>query len=236
VEELNSVPEGANKLPRWLTTVTHFSKMLAMILFILLPLVGFYIGMTYQEKINVVPIVIDVNKSVNLTPTPTVAPFLTYPISQTNFEMDTSSWSTYSLTTYPVKYSIKFPVDWKNSSNGDGGSNNYTSPDKLVDVIIESSVRGLAGRDNTIEKIANLAIANEAIDISKNTLKIDGHDALIQQSTSNNQTTVWLYISGFTLKGYDAAYLEIGFAIDKNRETLARQYIQNIISTIKFTN
>jgi hypothetical protein len=236
VEELNSVPEGANKLPKWLTTVTPLSKILAMILFVLLPFVGFYIGMKYQEKTNISPIVINVNKPVNLTPTPTTAPFLAYPISQNNFKMDTSNWNTYSLTTYPIKYSIKFPVDWKNSSNGDGGSSNYTSPDKLVDLITESSVRGLAGIGNTTEKVANPAIANGETDISRNTLKIDGHDALIQQSTSNNQTTVWLYISGFTLKGYDAAYLEIGFAIDKNRETLAREYIQNIISTIKFTN
>jgi len=150
--------------------------------------------------------------------------------------MDTSNWNTYSLTAYPVRYSVKFPVDWKNSSNGDGGSSNHTSPDKLVDVITESSVRGLGGRDNTTEKVANLAIANGETDISRNTLKIDGHDALIQQSTSNNQTVVWLYISGFTSKAYSVAYVEIGFAIDKNRETLAREYIQHIISTIKFTN
>jgi hypothetical protein len=236
VEELNSAPEEANKLPKWLTTVTPLSKIIAMILFILLPFVGFYMGMKYQEKTNIAPVVIDVNKSVNLTPTPTAAPFLVYPITQTNLKMDTLNWKTYSLTAYPIKYLIKFPPDWKNLSNGDGGSSNYVSPDKLVDAITESSVRGLEGRDDTIEKVANLAITNGEIGISRNTLKVDGHDALIQESTSNNQTIVWLYISGFASKAYNAADLEIGFSIDKNRETLAREYIQNIISTIKFIN
>lgn len=36
------------KLPRSLTTVTPFSKLLAAILFITLPFVGFYLGLHYQ--------------------------------------------------------------------------------------------------------------------------------------------------------------------------------------------
>ncbi len=36
-------------LPKSLTTVTTFSKTLAMILFILLPFVGFYLGIQYQK-------------------------------------------------------------------------------------------------------------------------------------------------------------------------------------------
>jgi hypothetical protein len=38
-----------SKLPNSLTTVTPFSKFLAMILFILLPFFGFYLGMLYQQ-------------------------------------------------------------------------------------------------------------------------------------------------------------------------------------------
>lgn len=41
------------KLPSWLTTLTPFSKTLAMVLFISLPFLGFYLGYKYSEKINI---------------------------------------------------------------------------------------------------------------------------------------------------------------------------------------
>ncbi len=40
------------KLPNFLTTVTPTSKLLALILFILLPFVGFYMGMKYQKLLT----------------------------------------------------------------------------------------------------------------------------------------------------------------------------------------
>ena len=40
---------------KYLFTVTTFSKLIAMFLFIMLPFVGFYIGIKYQEKTNVIP-------------------------------------------------------------------------------------------------------------------------------------------------------------------------------------
>ena len=39
-------------LPKSLTTVTTFSKLIALILFITFPFVGFYIGVEYQKNIN----------------------------------------------------------------------------------------------------------------------------------------------------------------------------------------
>ena len=39
-------------LPKWATTVTSFSKILAMIIFITFPIVGFISGMKYQQIIN----------------------------------------------------------------------------------------------------------------------------------------------------------------------------------------
>jgi len=41
------------KLPKYLTTITTFSKILAMTLFILLPILGFKLGMDYQNKLNI---------------------------------------------------------------------------------------------------------------------------------------------------------------------------------------
>src|SRR3990167_9211345 len=40
------------ELPKSLSTVTGFSKLLALFLFILLPFVGFYIGMQYEQEIT----------------------------------------------------------------------------------------------------------------------------------------------------------------------------------------
>src|SRR5260221_6709844 len=39
-------------LPKYLTTVTPFSKYLAMALFTLLPFVGFYLGIQYQKMVT----------------------------------------------------------------------------------------------------------------------------------------------------------------------------------------
>lgn len=46
-----SIVEAAPK-PNPLTTVTPFSKALALILFITLPFVGFYLGMNYQNLLT----------------------------------------------------------------------------------------------------------------------------------------------------------------------------------------
>jgi general stress protein CsbA len=52
-------------LHRYLFTVTTFSKLLAMALFIVLPFAGFYLGMKYQEKVSVgIPVVSEVKKTI----------------------------------------------------------------------------------------------------------------------------------------------------------------------------
>lgn len=69
MEEQNQTPEKTNKLPKWLTTVTPFSKALAMILFIAFPFLGFYLGMKYQEKLGITTAVItkvQQNKSLDI--------------------------------------------------------------------------------------------------------------------------------------------------------------------------
>jgi hypothetical protein len=51
-ENINQGLSG-HKLPKSLTTVTTFSKILAMILFVVLPFLGFYLGIKYQEGIQI---------------------------------------------------------------------------------------------------------------------------------------------------------------------------------------
>lgn len=43
------------KLPKYLTTVTAFSKWLTLILFITLPIAGFFFGMKYQQMLSTAP-------------------------------------------------------------------------------------------------------------------------------------------------------------------------------------
>jgi hypothetical protein len=55
VQEINTEPASpfkSSKLPISLTSVTRVSKFLAAILFILLPLIGFYFGMVYQRELD----------------------------------------------------------------------------------------------------------------------------------------------------------------------------------------
>ncbi len=59
-------------LPKWATTVTPFSKYLALILFILLPFIGFYLGMQYQQQSGR-------SRHADITVSPTQIPFPSSP-------------------------------------------------------------------------------------------------------------------------------------------------------------
>ena len=61
-------------LHRYLFTVTTFSKLLAMSLFIFLPFIGFYLGMQYQQRATVAPIILNVQKTVTPTSSPQQTP------------------------------------------------------------------------------------------------------------------------------------------------------------------
>lgn len=52
-------------LPKELTTVTPLSKSIALILFILLPILGFFIGMKYQELLSLQDIQTNLTQSIN---------------------------------------------------------------------------------------------------------------------------------------------------------------------------
>lgn len=80
------------KLSRELTTVTPFSKYLAMGLFLLLPFIGFILGMQYQQKIGQVKN----SEVVVMTSTPTPDP--------------TANWKTYANS--EIGFSIKLPQSW----------------------------------------------------------------------------------------------------------------------------
>lgn len=98
------------KLYKHFFTVTTFSKLLALSLFIILPFGGFYLGMKYQQLVTVsIPTVSQVQKTASLitpaisfTPTPTIA--LIGKITN-----DASgNWKTYTNT--QLGFSMQFPA------------------------------------------------------------------------------------------------------------------------------
>jgi putative hemolysin len=50
------------KISKKLTTVTTFSKILAIIMFVTFPLAGFYLGMEYQKGIAIPEVLLEQNK------------------------------------------------------------------------------------------------------------------------------------------------------------------------------
>jgi len=69
----DEIKQANPMLHRYLFKVTTFSKLLAMILFITLPFLGFYLGMQYQQELTVnPPVILEVQKTV--TPIPTTIP------------------------------------------------------------------------------------------------------------------------------------------------------------------
>ncbi len=102
--ELNQQPQSTpqKKLPTWLTTVTPFSKTLAMILFILLPFLGFYLGMKYQQQVTIPSSTVsEVQKVPSLTPTP-----------RSTLQVSSASAGWLTFTSPRGDYSINFPSNW----------------------------------------------------------------------------------------------------------------------------
>ena len=222
-------------LHKYLFTVTTFSKLLAMFLFISLPFIGFYLGMQYQQKLTVTPVV----SEIKTTPAPTVnnmnVNLIPYLVAGGN-RLDTSTWQAYSILNL---YSISYPSAWKEAIPGDGGATDFVAPDNLITIITVPIANIL---DGSITSVADRVASTSKGAVYRSSIKVDGHDAIIQEITSSD-TRISVYISGFKIHLHggnvvqdENGYVGIDFVIDKSRETLAREYIQSILSTIKITN
>ena len=130
------------KLPKELITVTPLSKVLASILFIALPFIGFSLGMQYQQTLNQVKqSQITTNARINL-PTPTPDP--------------TANWKTY--TGVNIKISFKVPVGWlvqeRDGDIYDGKKINTTiniyDPKNKMSLSIVENFRGSPGGVNQV--------------------------------------------------------------------------------------
>lgn len=108
-------------LPKWATTVTPFSKTLALIIFITFPIVGFVLGTQYQgviDKSNSRYLQVNQPKRTMIKPsvpipskqpntlTPTIVPSSTSSASVTT----PSDWKTYNNIKY--NYQLRYPNTW----------------------------------------------------------------------------------------------------------------------------
>lgn len=88
------------ELPKYLTTVTLFSKILAMILFVAFPIIAFILGSNYQKKSDNVSF--SVNKGASVIPTPIKSPH-------------TSGWLRYFSRDFD--YCLDYPPDYSYSKD-----------------------------------------------------------------------------------------------------------------------
>lgn len=97
------------KLPKELTTVTPLSKYLAMLVFIIMPFIGFFYGMQYQETLDLIERQqMETNLLIHRAPTPTPLPA---EASVTEDDI-TANWKTYTIPNiltfkYPQNYIVK---------------------------------------------------------------------------------------------------------------------------------
>lgn len=95
-------------LPTSWTTVTPLSRKIALICFVLFPIIGFFLGVRYEQvtggfQDQTTPYLNDQWKP----PVPSVAP---------TEKMDTSSWQTFSEP--KSKFTLHYPSDWYEYSHG----------------------------------------------------------------------------------------------------------------------
>ncbi len=108
------------KLPKELTIVTKTSKSLALFLFVSLPVIGFFLGVHYQEMIDMQQYL---NQQADLVPLITPTPKQT---------IDTSNWKTF--TSKDALFQISYPSTW--TVNYSGGSPEFGSDNKALLQII----------------------------------------------------------------------------------------------------
>jgi hypothetical protein len=214
-------------LHRYLFTVTTFSKLLALSLFIILPFLGFYLGMQYQQKVTVVtPIALEVQKIP--TPTPTL--------------IDTTNWKIYTNTV--AGYSLKYPSGWQLLTNANNYPTNIIleSPDYLENspwtgARIELSAYGTTTSTN-VKDVLNAEVESGSLSAYKNykELQINGVKAIQYDITflDNNgllfTSTDVSFIENKRMYTFSLSYYP---SIEPKNKYLAT--FQNIISTFRLT-
>jgi hypothetical protein len=179
------------KLYKHFFIVTTFSKLLALSLFIILPFIGFYLGMKYQEKITIDTLVFSkTSKNSNLiVPTPTIGliPTLSPKINNSK-ELETYTNTQYG---FQFKYPTNLGTDCKTEANYCSINKTSTSPGGIDTNFIWFTVVPSNLKDRTYQNssLYNFQETDELLRMSINDKKI------IPSSNSN--------LSGFTYQRFD---------------------------------
>lgn len=228
------------KLPKELTTVTLLSKTLAFIMFTTMPIIGFFLGMQYQQNIDIaLRQQMEINPFVSPTPTPVI---------------DTTNWKTY--TNLNGKYSFKYPPNYsvqqynsqkiiiRNKETDDminPTTNTVNLPNNFVDIFIETQNNREGLSTDTI--INNQYIQPLARDpYAKGSLQ-ELRDSLKDYKNGNISGKYMLFggetFSPTVIQAFkDRIYIFTNHPYQTGNETtaLSNKIFDQIIQTFKFTD
>ncbi len=199
------------KLPKELTTVTPISKALALLMFIVIPICAFFIGMNYKQMVDMSQkstiSVIEKTMSTPI-PSPTIITLL-----------DTSSWQSYINTKYG--YSFKFLPNLKTDGNDSEG----------VTLVI-STCTGLCGVVLGVR--INDGYFGVPAGSQAKSITVAGQQATQYLEYYNNEYTQWTIIR---MRNHTLEILNHGMnGFSKVDLDTFQPIFQTILSTFIFTN
>lgn len=188
------------KLPKELTTITFFSRCLALLLFIALPFIGFYCGRVYQQSVNNFVKENQILKPDQVSETP---------ISNT---ADTKLWKEFKDPTQ--KYTLNFPQNWlisfdESAYYKDRMDVHLEGPEGKVDILWADSYGG-ACQDPGYEKIH---IKSGEEDIC--------HAANIKGESIPDNTEFWQIQKQFNSTKREGIYLN-AYSFNTNRDVVLK--------------
>ena len=216
------------KLPKELTTVTRLSKYLAMVLFITLPFIGFFMGMNYQSMLDLSGRQQADTSLTVIKPSPTPT---------TNIS-DTSNWKTY--TSSEQKFSFKYPESYTLVSSKTDGILLSKIENQIVkgggfgggDVLSKGSAISLQIWPSKDLTEASLQAEFGRDIVLRNTM-LDGKNA-IEIIFPNNQPLRHVFIpyNGIVLD----ISINVGFETDQEIASKYLSEFDQILSTFQFTD
>src|SRR3989344_1976481 len=209
-------------LPKELTTVTPLSKIVALILFIFLPILGFHFGIKYQQLIT------NTNFTYLTSPSLTPGPIVVN---------DTGSWKTY--TDNKNDFSLKYPSDWEVNKKDWGVTLYRDKNNDRQGISVEYAVSGPTLNDDNSDPLTHIEAHKNyylnstsyafdgGVQLSKENVVVDGKSAVkyqVQPRLEKLKTPAnidnWVYIP------LDGEIMQLSFPND--------QRSLQVFSTFKF--